>query len=230
MQTAVDIPYSTYTSPIRVLVADEYAIVRRGLIQEIAQQPDMCLVGEATTGPDTLQMAQTIPADILLLDTRLPGLNGVQIARQLHRSALRLDKTKDNRPPQLLVFTVYRDRQYVWSLLAAGARGYLLKDEPLPVVMNAIRLLAQGHTALSLSVQTMLVELIPALNQTLSQREVAILRLLAQGKSHQEIAESLAISEKTVRNHLHNAYRKVPTVKSQAEAIAWTWINRLVTE
>ncbi len=225
MPTAVD----THTSPIRVLVADEYAIVRRGLIQEIEQQPDMRLVGEATNGPDALQMAQTIPADVLLLDTRLPGLNGVQIARQLQRSPLRVDKNRDQRP-QLLVFTVYRDRQYVWSLLAAGARGYLLKDEPLPVVMDAIRLLAQGHTALSQSIQTMLVELIPALNQTLSQREVAILRLLAQGKSHQEIAESLAITEKTVRNHLHNAYRKVPTVKSQAEAIAWTWINRLVVE
>lgn len=220
---------ASYTPPIRVLVADEYAIVRRGLVQEIAQQPDMCLVGEATNGPDALQMAQTIPADVLLLDTRLPGLNGVQIARQLLRPPFRPDKGGGSRP-QLLVFTVYRDRQYVWSLLAAGVRGYLLKDEPLPVVMDAIRLLAQGHTALSLPIQTMLVELIPALNQTLSQREVAILRLLAQGKSHQEIAESLAITEKTVRNHLHNAYRKVPTVKSQAEAIAWTWINRLVAE
>lgn len=220
---------ASYTSPIRVLVADEYAIVRRGLIQEITQQPDMRLVGEATNGPEALQMAQTVPADVLLLDTRLPGLNGVQIARQLLRPPFRADKGGGNRP-QLLVFTVYRDRQYVWSLLAAGARGYLLKDEPLPVVMDAIRLLAQGHTALSLPIQTMLVELIPALNQTLSQREVAILRLLAQGKSHQEIAESLAITEKTVRNHLHNAYRKVPTVKSQAEAIAWTWINRLVVE
>lgn len=220
---------ASYTSPIRVLVADEYAIVRRGLVQEITQQPDMRLVGEATNGPDALQMAQTIPADVLLLDTRLPGLNGVQIARQLLRPPFRADKGGGSRP-QLLIFTVYRDRQYVWSLLAAGARGYLLKDEPLPVVMDAIRLLAQGHTALSLSIQTMLVELIPALNQTLSQREVAILRLLAQGKSHQEIAESLAITEKTVRNHLHNAYRKVPTVKSQAEAIAWTWINRLVAE
>lgn len=220
---------ASYTSPIRVLVADEYAIVRRGLIQEITQQPDMRLVGEATNGPEALQMAQTVPADVLLLDTRLPGLNGVQIARQLLRPPFRADKGGGSRP-QLLVFTVYRDRQYVWSLLAAGARGYLLKDEPLPVVMDAIRLLAQGHTALSLPIQTMLVELIPALNQTLSQREVAILRLLAQGKSHQEIAESLAITEKTVRNHLHNAYRKVPTVKSQAEAIAWTWINRLVVE
>lgn len=220
---------ASYTSPIRVLVADEYAIVRRGLVQEITQQPDMRLVGEATNGPEALQMAQTVPADVLLLDTRLPGLNGVQIARQLLHPPFRADKGGGNRP-QLLVFTVYRDRQYVWSLLAAGARGYLLKDEPLPVVMDAIRLLAQGHTALSLPIQTMLVELIPALNQTLSQREVAILRLLAQGKSHQEIAESLAITEKTVRNHLHNAYRKVPTVKSQAEAIAWTWINRLVVE
>ncbi len=229
MLTAVDTPHSAHTSPIRVLIADEYAIVRRGLIQEIEQQPDMRLVGEANTGPDALQMAQTIPADVLLLDTRLPGLNGIQIARQLQRSSFSRDKSRDRRP-QLLVFTAYRDRQYVWSLLAAGARGYLLKEEPLPVVMDAIRLLAQGHTALSLPIQTLLVELIPALNQTLSQREVAILRLLAQGKSHQEIAESLAITEKTVRNHLHNAYRKVPTVKSQAEAIAWTWINRLVTD
>ncbi len=214
---------------IRILVADKHPLVRNGVVQEVTRCEDMGVVGETADGYEALQLARQLQPDVVILDVRLTGLNGVQLTRLLSRITW---KTADSTPssPAVLVFSTYSDKQYIWSLLAVGARGYLLKSDPLQELIKGIRQVAAGQTVLSLPVQTALVEMIPKLNQELSDSEMKVLQLLAQGLTNREIAQNLAITEGTVKTHLNNTYRKVPWIRTRAEAIAWAWINRIVSD
>ncbi len=208
--------------PIRVLVADKHLIVRQGLAMEIAQHEDLILVGEAADGRDAAQKALALRPDVLTMDMGMPERNAIQVLHHLHQQTL-----PPPWPPKVLIFSGFGDKQFVWSALAAGAKGYLLKSEPAAQVVAGIRTLAAGRTILSEQVQTLLVKLIPNLHRELTNREVEVLKLLARGMSDDDIAATLNIRESTVRNHLNNAYRKIPLLNSRAEAISWTWINRL---
>ena len=129
--------------------------------------------------------------------------------------------------PQILVFSEQRDKHHIWGMLSAGASGYLLKNETIDTLVLAIEAVSRGEVALSQSVQATLVALIPSLNQALSQREKDILVLLGQGLNNSEISQILQISESTVNHHISKAYHKLPTVRSRAEAVAWTHINQI---
>jgi DNA-binding NarL/FixJ family response regulator len=213
----------------RILIADVHKVVRRGICQEVAHQVDMEAVGETANGYEALSLAQQLQPDIVVLDIKLNGLDGIEVTR-------RLQKMTWQSPPAhsccaaVLVFSAYSDKQYVWSLLAVGTTGYLLKNEPLDKLVEGIRAVAAGQTVLSQSVQNNIIEMIPKLNQSLSNSEAKVLQLLAHGLSNQEVATQLHITEGTVKAHLSNTYRKIPWIRTRAEAIAWAWINRIVSE
>lgn len=213
----------------RVLLADMHHIARKGIRQEIANQADIWVVGETDDGYELLDLASTLKPAVVILDIKLARLSGVEVTRYLNEMA-RNTAQRANLAPVVLVFSAYSDKQYVWSLLAAGARGYLLKSEPLAQLVTGIRQVAAGQTVLSQSVQTNIVELIPYLNQELSDGESKVVQLLAHGLSNREIAQNLHISEGTVKSHLNNTYRKIPWIRTRAEAIAWAWINHIVVK
>jgi DNA-binding NarL/FixJ family response regulator len=214
---------------IRVLVVDRHQIVRRGIGREIDKAADLSLVGEASDGNEAIKLANELLPDVITLDASLPRLSGVQVIRQL-KSGRPKSRTPGVNAPAVLVLSAYSDKQYIWSLLASGANGYLLKDEPVSDILAAIRRIARGQAALSVAVQTTLVELIQTLSQELSATELKVLTLVAQGMTNKEIARTLAIAEGTVKIHLNNTYRKVPLIRTRAEATAWAWINRMVSE
>jgi DNA-binding NarL/FixJ family response regulator len=162
-----------------------------------------------------------------VLDINLRNLSGVQVAKNFN-AARRQDPVRSH--PDLLVFSHYHDRQYIWSMMATGIKGYLLKQDPPEVVVSGIRTIAAGHTVLNQQVQNTLLRFIPDLYQDLSHSEINILQLLAHGLSNDEIARDLKITEGTVKTHLHNTYRKIPWVRTRAEAVTWAWINRIVSE
>lgn len=213
---------------IRVLLVDSHQIVRKGICQEIEKQLDMVVVGETGNGYQALELVKQLAVDVIILDVHLSGLDGVKLAHTLNELAS--NTAQPSLTPAILIFTSYNDKQYVWSFLATGARGYLLKNEPLDCLLTGIRQVMAGQTVLSQTIQTNLVELIPSLNQELSKGELKVIQLLARGLTNQEIAQFLHISENTVKSHLNNTYRKIPWIRNRAEAISWAWINRVVSE
>jgi DNA-binding NarL/FixJ family response regulator len=217
-------PVAAPTLPTHVLIVDRHQIVRQGLAREIAKTADLRVVAEASDGYEAVALARRLQPDVIVMDAYLPGLSGVQVIRQLRQ------QSEPPVQPAILVLSAYGDKQYVWSMLASGAMGYLLKDETMARIIAAIRQVAGGQAVLSAAVQTTLVETIRELNEELSAAEVKVLTLVAKGMSNKEIAGALAIAEGTVRIHLNNLYRKVPLIRTRAEATAWAWINRIVPE
>jgi two-component system, NarL family, response regulator LiaR len=203
---------------IRVIVADDHPIVRSGIRKELERHQGIEVVGEAEDGDEAFRLAITLHPDVLLLDIQMPGLKAAQLVQQLKRSLC---------PTRVLVLTAYGDLEYVLGMLKAGATGYLLKDEDPPVILDAVRAVAQGKRCLSNAVvqnlagQVLKEALEPSLD-ALTEREAEVLRLVAQGQSNAEIAATLRISEGTVKNHVCNLYGKLG-VDSRAEAVAWAW-------
>jgi two-component system, NarL family, response regulator DegU len=208
--------------PIRIVIADSHQIVRQGLIRELSKQNDLLIVGESATSDEVLQLILDQAPDIVILDGHL----GIRVMQEIHKRETCSVNLQSN-PPKILVLSTHGDKHFVWSLLAAGVRGYLLKSETPQEIVRGIRQLNQGKTILSEAIQATLVDLIPMLNNDLTSREIDVIKLLAKGLINQEIAKKLQISERTVRNHLHNIYRKVPIIKTRAEAVVWAWINHL---
>lgn len=214
---------------IRVLVADLHQVVRNGICREVARYDDMIIVGDTADGYEALELARQLQPDVVVLDVKLAGLDGVEVTRCLQEITWQSPQGV-TRSPAVLIFSAYNDKQYIWSLLAVGARGYLLKSDPPEHLINGIRRVAARQTILSQSVQTGMIELIPRLNQALSDSETKVLQLLARGLSNREIAQELNITEGTVKVHLNNTYRKIPWIRTRAEAIAWAWINRIAPD
>ncbi len=232
MKSAVPPPTSSPNEqPIRVLLADNHAVVRQGLRRELELAGGIVVVGETNQGEEVVACVQAAGVDVVILDIRLAGISGLEVTRQL-----RAPLTREMRPPspaglrrpQVLVFTAYADRHYALALLMAGARGYLLKTETPARVAEGVRQLAQGHVSLSQPIQDLLADWTAAQHIALSERELTILKLLARGLTNAEIGSMLGISAGTVQHHLHNSYQKLPLVRNRAEAVAWVWINRLI--
>ncbi|MBK8989867.1 MAG: response regulator transcription factor [Chloroflexi bacterium] len=211
---------------IHVLLADTHKIIRDGLRHEVGRHDDMGVVAETDDGYEVIRLVDQMHPDVVVLDVNLRHLSGIQVARHINQSSLEGAETT---PPRVLAFSSYSDKQYVWAMLAAGVKGYLLKSDPLEKVVFGIRAVDVGQTVLNQQVQNTLLRFIPELHQDLSQSEINVLQLLAHGLSNEQIAASLKITQGTVKNHLHNTYRKIPWVRTRAEAVAWAWINRIVS-
>ena len=208
------------TVPIRLLIADDHPVVRDGLSGMFAPDPDFEVVGEASDGAEAIRLAQALKPDVILMDLRMPGMDGVAAITEIARQAI---------PVRVLVLTTYDTDSYVLPAIEAGATGYLLKDAPRAELLRAVRAAAEGQGVLSPSVATRLMTRVrtPA-PELLSQRELEVLELVAAGTTNRDAAVRLFISEATVKTHLLHIYAKLG-VTDRAAAVAEAYNRGLLT-
>jgi DNA-binding NarL/FixJ family response regulator len=191
---------------IRILVADDHPIVRSGLAGLLDGEDDMTIVGEAGDGTEAVARATALRPDVVLMDLRMPGLDGVGATRKITAT---LPETR------VLVLTTYDTDDDIVHAVEAGATGYLLKDTPRPVLVDAVRSAARGETVLAPPVAAKLVSRLrapvvrPTLANPLTRREVEVLRAVARGLSNAEIGRELFIGEATVKTHLLRVFTKL---------------------
>lgn len=196
---------------IRLLIVDDHPVVRDGLTGMFAPDPGFEVLGEAGDGAEAVRLAGVLRPDVILLDLRMPGTDGLAAIKEL---------TRQGSTARVLVLTTYDTDSYVLPAIEAGATGYLLKDAPRAELLRAVRAAANGQSVLSPSVATRLVSRVrtPAADP-LSQRELEVLELVAAGTTNREAAARLFISEATVKTHLLNIYAKLG-VGDRAAAVA----------
>ncbi len=194
-------------SKIRILIADDHPVMRSGLAVLLKYEPNMEVVAEARNGVEAIELFRQHQPDITLMDMRMPDLSGVDAI-----TAIRQD-TPDAR---ILIVSTYSGDENIYRGLQAGAKGYLLKDAPLDEVIKAIHKIHTGHNYLPAEIGEKLAE---RLNQPqLSDREREVLQLMSLGKSNQEIAAELVVSEGTIKFHISHIYSKL-NVKDRAQAV-----------
>lgn len=209
---------------VRVLLADDHPAVRAGIRGALEKAPDIVVVGDAADGEAALQLIEEHRPDVALLDCRLPGLSGAEVAAKVRERGL---------PTRVLALSAYTEDQYVYGMLQAGAVGYLLKDEALDTVVTAVRAVAKGKEWYSPPVMAKIAAWargetpLPSGVGGLTERELEVLQLLARGWDNRRIAEELEISEGTAKNHVVRVYDKLG-VHSRAEAVAWAWEQGVV--
>lgn len=189
------------TETIRLLIVDDHPVVRNGLRGMLANQPDFDVVGEAANGKEALALASSLRPAVVLMDLRMPEMDGVTATEQLKA-----------RWPEMyvLVLTTYDTDAEIVRAIEAGATSYILKDAPREELFQAVRATAQGQSYLSPSVTTRLMGHIRApAGEALSARELEVLKMVAQGQSNKEIAHHLHISEATVKSHLLHIFAKL---------------------
>jgi NarL family two-component system response regulator LiaR len=191
---------------IRILIVDDHAVVREGLRALIDARPDMELVGEAVDGVEAVQKARSLQPDVILLDLVMPRKGGIEA----------IDEIKEESPSaRILVLTSFAEDDKVFPAIKAGALGYLLKDSSAQELLRAIRDVYQGEPTMHPTIARKLMrELqrppdLPPTEDPLTEREVEVLRFVAQGLSNQEIADRFVISERTVRTHVTNILGKL---------------------
>ena len=199
-----------YPKPrIRVLIADDHAVVREGLVSLITRNwTDMTVVGEASNGREAVLLWKQERPDVTLLDLRMPELDGVDVIKEI--------RTTD-KAARIIVLTTFDGDEDIYRAVRAGAKGYLLKDVPREGLMDSIRRVYSGETSVPLHLVAKLADRVSG--ETLSQREIEVLKLMAQGKSNKEIAAALFISEGTVKSHGKSIFARM-NVRSRAEAVA----------
>ncbi|BBA98972.1 putative two-component system response regulator [Actinacidiphila reveromycinica] len=207
-------------TPITLLIADDHPVVRDGLSGMFAADPDFEVVGQAADGAEAVRMAGLLAPDVVLMDLRMPGMDGVTAIAELARSGS---------SARVLVLTTYDSDTYVLPAIEAGATGYLLKDAPRDELLRAVRAAANREAVLSPSVAARLMNRVrtpgPGL---LSPRETEVLKWVAAGATNREVAARLLISEATVKTHLLNVYGKLG-VGDRAAAVAEAFNRGLLT-
>ncbi|WP_327289459.1 response regulator transcription factor [Streptomyces sp. NBC_01198] len=207
-------------APIRLLIADDHPVVRDGLSGMFAADPAFEVVGEAADGAEAVRLAMSLVPDVVLMDLRMPGTDGVTAITELAAAGS---------TARVLVLTTYDSDSYVLPAIEAGATGYLLKDAPRAELLRAVRAAANREAVLSPTVAARLMDRVrtppPAL---LSHRESEVLKWVAAGATNREVATRLLISEATVKTHLLNVYAKLG-VNDRASAVAEAFNRGLLT-
>jgi len=206
-------------NPIRLLIVDDHPVVRDGLRGMFAGDPEFDVVGEASDGAEGIALAEALRPDVILMDLRMPVVDGVTAIAKLSERA---------NPARVLVLTTYQTDSDVVSAMRAGATGYLLKDAPRAELFRAVRAARRGDSVLAPSVAARLVtQLRTPAQDTLSEREVEVLTLIAQGETNRGTAARLFISEATVKTHLLHIYAKLD-VNDRAAAVATAYDRGLL--
>ena len=219
---------------IKVLIADDHAILRQGIKRVLNFEEDIEVVGEADDGQEALARTLVVQPDILLLDLNMPGLTGLEVANQLQAAKC---KTK------IIVLTIHDSDNYVLELLKNGVLGYLLKDVEPTMLIKAIHVVNEGNAFVYPRLAERLFGGLQAgddvnekaremwkesRSERLTSREMDVLACIAKGFSNQDIAEALFVSEKTVKNHLTNIFRKL-NVNDRTQALIYVLKHKIVT-
>ena len=206
---------------IRVLLADDQEMVRTGFRLILSAEPGLEVVGDAGTGVDAVTRARELRPDVVLMDIRMPELDGLEATRVL---------VADPEPPRIVVVTTFDLDEYVYGALRAGACGFLLKDAGPRLLVEAVKAAAAGDALVSPSVTVRLLEHLaarpvartPQLTDALSPRELDVVRAVARGRTNAEIAAELFVSLSTVKTHLTNIQTKL-SARNRVEIAAWAW-------
>ena len=222
--------------PIKILVVDDHVLLRQGIKNVLALEPDFQVVGEAGDGEEALVKAAELEPDIMLLDINMPRMNGLEVTRAMRKNAT---KTK------VIILTINDDENYVIEVIKAGACGYLLKDIEPGMLVKAVRIVHGGQ---SFIYPTLAQQLFGELSrreeekehraeksdvmqkpreERLTYREIEVLQLVGQGLSNNDIAQHLFLSEKTVKNHLTNIFRKIG-VSDRTQAVLYAIKHKIV--
>jgi DNA-binding NarL/FixJ family response regulator len=213
---------------IRVVVADDQDLVRAGLVMILDAQPDLEVVGEAADGPGALDVATRLRPDVLLVDIRMPGLDGVEVTRRLAGPGVA-------DPMKVVIITTFDLDEYILGALRAGARGFLLKDAGPALLVQAIHAAANGDALIAPNVTRRLLEtfvdrapepVTPPV-EPLTEREVEVLMLVARGRTNAEIAAELFIGLSTVKSHVASLMAKLE-VRNRVEIAIWAYHTRRV--
>jgi DNA-binding NarL/FixJ family response regulator len=209
---------------IKVLIADDQALVRTGFRKILESEPDLQVVGEAADGGAAVQASLALRPDVVLMDIRMPRVDGLEATRRL------AGKTR------VLILTTFDLDEYVYAALRAGASGFLLKDAPADQLMTAIRVVAAGEALLAPSITRRLIQEFarrppsnarPAELEALSPRELEVLRLVAQGLSNAEIAGQLYVGDATVKTHISRILQKL-TLRDRVQAVVLAYESGLL--
>ena len=217
------------TDPIRVLIADDHELFRRGLRMVLEDEPDIEVIGEVGDGRAALQIARDEVPDVVVMDVRMPLMSGIDAARQMKEDAPNI---------KVLMLTISDDEDDLYQAIKAGANGYLLKEISIDEIGNAVRSVWGGQSLISPSMASKLLnefasmikkeeekQQVPA--PRLTPREMEVLTHVAQGKNNREIAKSLFISENTVKNHVRNILEKLH-LHSRMEAVVYAVREKLL--
>lgn len=204
--------------PIRIVIVDDHGLHRDGTRQILAQHSDLLVVDEATSGELALAVVNQQQPDVVLMDIGLPGMNGIEVTRKVRAS---------HPGVRVLIVTAYDDDEYVRSALDAGAGGYLRKTAPGRELVEAIRAVAGGATVLSSDLAARVLRPVRGTGCELTERELEVLTLMADGLHNKQIAARLMISQRTVERHCDNIYGKLG-VGSRTEAVVHALTRGLV--
>jgi len=203
--------------PLRVLIADDHPLFRKGMRALLTATAGTEVIGEATTGQEAIELAAALQPDVILMDLQMPGINGIEATRQILHTSPHI---------RILVVTLFEDDASIFSALRAGARGYILKDAQEEEMLRAIRAVGSGEAIFSPAIATRLMDFFAAprpavpkeIFPTLTEREREILQMIARGRTNNDIAKELALSTKTVGNYVSNIFSKLQ-VADRAQAI-----------
>jgi two-component system response regulator NreC len=215
------------TAKIRVLLADDHAILRDGVRALLHDEPDMAVVGEADNGRWAVDQARTLRPDVVLMDIGMPLLSGLEATRQIK---------KENPSTRVLILTMHENAEYIQQVLAAGASGYVLKHAAGKELVNAIRAVAQGGAFFSPTAARTLADLYVNAMETdtqtdpyeeLTSREREVLQLVAEGHTNQEIAQLLSLSVKTIKTHRLHLMQKLD-LHDRSELVRYAIQKRII--
>ena len=209
---------------VRLLIADDHAVVRQGIRQILSDAPEVKIVAEAATGVEALELMRCSDVDLVLLDLSMPGLNGLDVVRQLRH---------DRPEVRILVLSVHPEEQYAVRVMKAGASGYLTKDSAPEELISALRHIASGHKYVTATLAERLATELEIGNdrlphEALSDREYQVMLLIAEGLRVQDIAERLSLSAKTVSTYRTRLLRKM-NMRTSTELVRYALKHGLIT-
>lgn len=211
-------------SKIRILIADDHSMVREGLKQLVELEDDIIVVAQAGNGSETIEKIIEYKPDVVLLDINMPEMNGLEVLSYLSENEI---------DANVLVLTIHNEVEYLYKAVEIGVKGYVLKDSESDVLIRAIRSIHEGESYIQPNMASLLFKKMnsddnsSASNSKLTKREIEVLKLITEGMLNKEIAHKLCISEKTVKNHVSNIFKKIE-VSDRTQAAVFAIKNSIV--